>query len=54
MEGNSDVSSASTLEAQLIGETGGERSSTTTGTSNVMYKTESNQIKFIYHNHLNK
>ena len=31
MEGNSDVSSASTLEAQPIGETGGERASTATG-----------------------
>ena len=38
MEGNSDVSSASTLEAQLIGETGGERASTETGA--MMYKTE--------------
>ena len=38
MEVNSDVSSASTLEAQPIGETGGERASTTTGA--MMYKTE--------------
>ena len=38
MEGNSDVSSASTLEAQPIGETGGERVSTATG--DIMYKTE--------------
>ena len=42
MEGNSDVSSASTLEAQSIGETGGEQASTATGTSFMMYKTEYN------------
>ena len=40
MEGNSDVSSVSTLEAQSIGETGGERASTATGA--MMYKTEYN------------
>ena len=40
MEGNSDMSSASTLEAQSIGEIGGERASTATGTPFLMYKTE--------------
>ena len=38
MEDNSDVSSASTLEAQPIGETGEERASTAIGASFMMYK----------------
>ena len=38
MECNSDVSNASTLEAQPIETTCGERVSTATGTSFVMYK----------------
>ena len=40
MEGNSDVPSASALEAQPIGETGEGRAST--GTGAMMYKTEYN------------
>ena len=40
MEGNSDVANACALEAQPIGETGGERAPTATGTSIMMYKTE--------------
>ena len=40
MEGNSHVPSASTLGAQSIGETGGERASTAIGA--MMYKTEYN------------
>ena len=42
MESNSDVPSASTLEAQLIRETDGERASTAIGASFMMYKTEYN------------
>ena len=41
MEGNSDVPSASTLEAQLIGETGGEPA-----TGAMMYKTEYRTVLF--------
>ena len=43
---DSDVPSASALEAQPVGGTGGERASTATGTSFMMWKSEYNTFLF--------